>query len=134
MTPSLWLALAGLVMSTVSFDTAGRQSPRRAQQVPGSVVRSELAAAIAAGMPEYVFPAEVVFATGEGGLEAAGATNMRLMGATGTGTTLWFAPGGGLRLLNCANVTVQAITIDYNPLRMWSCPHPHQHQPARASP
>ena len=32
------------------------------------------------------------------------------------GTTLWFQPGGGFKLEACRNISVEGLTIDYNPL------------------
>ena len=31
-------------------------------------------------------------------------------------TTLWFAMGGGVRLLRCSNITVSAVSVDYSPV------------------
>ena len=92
--------------------------------VPGQVVQRQLTAAIDNGHRNFTFPPVVVWGVGEGGLEAAGASNMRLVGSAG-GTQLWFAPGGGFRLLRCANVTVEGITIDYAPLRKSDSPRTH---------
>ena len=83
----------------------------------GFVLQQEINAALAAGPPPRfeLPPGDVTFARGER-LVVARAANMRLV-AHPLGTTLWFQPGGGLKLVQCANVTVEGnLTIDYNPL------------------
>ena len=38
------------------------------------------------------------------------------MAIMGENTTLWFQPGGGLRVLHCTNVSISGVVIDYDPL------------------
>jgi hypothetical protein len=79
-------------------------------------VVNELRAAIAAGQDSFVLPAgDIEFADGSD-FAIIGAQHMTISAAE-SGTTAWFAPPlGGLRLMNCQNVTFRGLTIDYNPL------------------
>ena len=83
-------------------------------QPSGSQLQLQLDAAVAAEAPSFALPKDcgVRFARGEG-LLLSRAANMAIVGEN---TTLWFQPGGGLRVLRCANISISGVVIDYDPL------------------
>ena len=88
---------------------------RRADFYSGWQLQQRLDAAIAAAAPTFALPGgDVAFSRGER-LIVRAATNMQIV-SSATRTTLWFQPGGGLRIVESANVTISGVTIDYDPL------------------
>eukprot|EP01052_Picozoa_sp_SAG31_P005599 SAG31_NODE_248_length_19104_cov_3.721019_8_plen_674_part_00 len=83
-------------------------------QLSGSQLQQQLDAAVAARAASFALPknGDVRFARGEG-LLLSRAANMAIVGDN---TTLWFQPGGGLRVLRCANISISGVVIDYDPL------------------
>ena len=73
----------------------------------GFRLQQRLDAAIASHAPTFTLP--------PGDISFARCQEHADRGGTG-GTTLWFQPGGGLKIADGANVTLSGVTIDYNPL------------------
>jgi hypothetical protein len=94
--------------------TGSSQFTTAAPTTPGAQVQQALSRAVSAGSPSFTLPAGViVFGKAVFSLQAA--RDFALRGSpTGT-TTLLFAPGGGMRVAGCSNVTVSTLTIDYDP-------------------
>ena len=89
------------------------QAAAAAQSSTGSQLQQRLNAAVAAKQLTFALPSgDVRFARGEG-LLLNGAANIALVGDN---TTLWFEPGGGLKVLRCENVRISGVVIDYDPL------------------
>eukprot|EP01048_Picozoa_sp_COSAG05_P026478 COSAG05_NODE_7249_length_837_cov_0.873984_1_plen_194_part_01 len=85
-----------------------------APTTPGAQVQQALSRAVSAGSPSFTLPAGVI-AFGKAVFSLQAARDFALRGSpTGT-TTLLFAPGGGMRVVGCSNVTVSTLTIDYDP-------------------
>jgi hypothetical protein len=82
--------------------------------VSGKECQAALTAAIEAGENEYHFPNTAVRFEANERLVAKRAQHMRLIGSANT--TLWFHPSGGFKLIECQNVSVEFVTIDYDPL------------------
>ena len=79
----------------------------------GFQLQQHLNEAISTRQPTFTLPAgDVRFARGER-LLIARAANMVI---TGANTTLWFEPGGGLKVLQCENLSISGVVIDYDPL------------------
>ena len=82
----------------------------------GVAVQAAVAAAIARGADEYVFPAAGDVWFGNQSLEVVEGQGLTLRGSATRPTTLWFSLGGGVQLLRCRNVTLVDISIDYTPV------------------
>ena len=105
-----WWSLVAVVAMALPPRASGPRSPA----TPGAQVQQALARAVSGGSSSFTLPAgEIVFGKAVFSLQAA--RNFALRGSpTGT-TTLLFAPGGGMRVVGCTNVTVSSVTIDYDP-------------------
>eukprot|EP01052_Picozoa_sp_SAG31_P011800 SAG31_NODE_677_length_12894_cov_4.083548_9_plen_135_part_00 len=82
----------------------------RPPATPGAQVQQALSRAVSAGSPSFTLPAgDIAFGKAVFSLQAA--RDFVLQGsATGT-TTLVFAPGGGMRVAGCSNVTVRDVPL-----------------------
>ena len=84
---------------------------------PGADLQRRLHAAAAASQPLFVLPrGDVQFMQAFPSLQVLAATNLKVIGHEG-GTTLLFPLGGGLRVHDSVNVSLQGFSIDYYPLR-----------------
>ena len=99
-------------LKTDDADVAAAVTP--GPMTPGSQVMADLRAAIAAGRDSFALPAGgISFSDGSDFL----ILRARHMTISASGTTAWFAPPtGGLRFMDCHNVTLRGLTVDYNPL------------------
>jgi hypothetical protein len=79
----------------------------------GGTVQTAINAAVAHGTKEFSLPdGDIWF--GKQVLQITDASDMLIHGQFNT--TLWFAMGGGVRLLRCSNITVSAVSVDYSPV------------------
>ena len=84
---------------------------------PGADLQRRLDAAAAAAQPLFVLPqGNVQFTQASPSLQVHAATNLKVAGHAG-GTTLLFPLGGGLRVHNSVNISLQGFSIDYFPFR-----------------
>ena len=102
--------LASSLLSAVA-----RQAAAQTPSVDGATVQRDLEKAVAAGAAHFALPAgDVRF--NESSFTVVGARHMRIEGAGAGATTLWFAPGWGMRLVRSENVSVAGFAVDYDPL------------------
>ena len=81
--------------------------------VPGSTLQALIDGAVAQGAASLVVPAaEYDFATTASSLTIDSAVGLAIHGS---GSTLWFAPGGGAHVRNCTRVALSSFVIDYTP-------------------
>jgi hypothetical protein len=79
--------------------------------VPGATLQALVANAQAQGAASVLVPsAQYNFSTST--FAIANAANLTINGA---GSTLWFAPGGGVALHNCTNVSLTNFDLDFTP-------------------
>ena len=76
-------------------------------------MQTAINAAVVHGTKEYSLPdGDIWF--GKQVLQITDAMNMLIHGQSNT--TLWFAMGGGVRLLRCSNITLSSVSVDYSPV------------------
>ena len=80
--------------------------------LPGAVLQAALQAAADSGVETFtVPPGEYNFSASP--LRLANATGLDIVGAGAV--TLWFAPGGGLVLVGCTDVSIRGLALDWSP-------------------
>ena len=77
-------------------------------------LQAGISGAISAGASTYIIPPDIYnfSASGVGGLNVSGATNLTIEGG---GSTLIFFPGNGVIMTSSLNLTVRNLTVDYFP-------------------
>jgi hypothetical protein len=79
--------------------------------LPGAALQMALQDAVHDRVPNFtISPGEYNFSSQS--LQLVSATNMDIVA---DGVTLWFSPGGGVQLRDCADVFIRGLTIDYTP-------------------
>ena len=104
-----------LLLAASLLPAVTQQAAAPTPSVDGATVQRDLEKAVAAGAAHFALPAgDLRF--NKSSLTVVGARHMRIEGAGAGATTLWFAPGWGMRLVGCESVTVAGFAVDYDPL------------------